>query len=54
MPTARYLHVAPVVNGKIYCIGGDNGSILNTNQEYDPIGNSWTTKAVMTTARHSH
>lgn len=65
MQVARaYLSVA-VVNGKIYAIGGDVGSIMGNvvpgtgrtylvmsiNEEYDPSTNNWTRKARMPTAR---
>ena len=54
MTTARYTHTASVVNNKIYCIGGWNGSTyLQTNEEYDPSLNTWASKANMTTGRHS-
>lgn len=57
-----------VVNNKIYAIGGDNGrvlgdiqhpgitltgSVLTSNEEYDPTLNTWTTKTPMPTARSS-
>jgi N-acetylneuraminic acid mutarotase len=59
-----YLSVA-VVDGKIYAIGGDNGSenvnlsvgigrsydLVATNEEYDPTTDHWTTKASMPTPR---
>ena len=36
MPTGRWASVAATVNGSIYVIGGWNGSLLATNEEYDP------------------
>ncbi len=30
---------------KIYAIGGHNGAVLTTNEEYNPATNTWTTKA---------
>jgi N-acetylneuraminic acid mutarotase len=59
-----YLGVA-VVDGKIFAIGGDNGSIsgnlftgtersihvVSTNEAYDPATDEWTTKTSMPTAR---
>ena len=59
----RTLGVA-VVNGKIYAIGGDGGSVqytgsghgsttnvVNTTEEYDPATDTWAIKASMPTAR---
>ncbi len=42
-----------MANGKIYAIGGLNGSSLplNTNEEYNPNTNRWSTKTAMPTAR---
>jgi len=51
MPTARQGPGLAVVNGKIYAIGGYNGSILNTNEMYDPATNTWITKKSMPTLR---
>jgi N-acetylneuraminic acid mutarotase len=43
----------PVVNGRIYVIGGWNGvTALSTVEEYDPATNSWRTLAPMPTARY--
>jgi N-acetylneuraminic acid mutarotase len=43
----------PVVNGKIYVIGGWDGySTLNSVEEYDPTTNSWRKIASMPTARY--
>ena len=55
MPTARRNSVAVVAGGKIYVIGGrtNNGgsSVYTTkNEEYDPIANTWATKATAPTA----
>jgi len=49
MLTARNHLVAGVVNGKIYAIGGDG---MTTNEEYNPITNSWATKTSMPTTRY--
>lgn len=51
MPTARTGFGVTVSNGKIYAIGGTNGSILNINEMYDPLTDTWTTKAPMPTPR---
>ena len=53
MPTARnFLAAAAPGNGKLYAVGGGNGgSVLATNEEYDPATNTWTAKAAMPTAR---
>ena len=46
-----------VVGTKIYVIGGDCGcgspSNRNSNYEYDTVNNTWSTKAVLPTARRS-
>jgi len=53
MPTARNGLGAGVINGKIYAVGGDNGSdqYYAKLEVYDPAPNNWTTKASMPTAR---
>jgi len=58
MPTARSALAVGVVNGKIYAIGGHtfNPSIpayLTTNivEEYNPVSNTWATRASMPTPR---
>ena len=53
MPTARSGLGVVVVDGKIYAIGGTNGSLLRTNEMYDPATDTWTTKQSMPTARQS-
>jgi hypothetical protein len=55
MPTARFVLSASVLNGKIYAIGGKPGhnvSPLKTVEVYDPVTDTWTTKADMRTARY--
>jgi N-acetylneuraminic acid mutarotase len=47
MPTARDGFGVAVVDGKIYAIGGYNGSYLAVNEMYDPETNTWTTKSPM-------
>jgi N-acetylneuraminic acid mutarotase len=49
MPTARYALSMPVVNGKIYAMGGSvgGGYGINTVELYDPETDTWTMKASM-------
>ena len=52
MPTSRQCLTSAVVDGKIYCIGGSNGSsYLNKVEVYDPITDTWETKTPMPTDR---
>jgi N-acetylneuraminic acid mutarotase len=52
MPTSRYAAVVGAANGKIYAIGGYDGSNrLATVEEYDPTTDTWATRASMPTAR---
>jgi N-acetylneuraminic acid mutarotase len=52
MPTARSGFGVAVVEGKIYAIGGSNGTHrLDVNEVYDPANDTWTTKTSMPTAR---
>lgn len=51
MPTARASFGVAVVDGKIYAIGGTNGSYLAINEMYNPQTNTWTTKTPMPTPR---
>ena len=53
MPTARSGLGVAVVDGKIYAIGGYNGSRLDINEMYDPETDTWVTKTPMLTARSS-
>jgi len=52
MPTARSGFGVAVVGGKIYAIGGFNGTALSTNEMYDPEMDTWTTKESMPTTRY--
>ena len=55
MPTARYQMAAAAIAGKIYVVGGTDGSsTLNTLEVYDPATNQWTARAGVPTARYSH
>jgi len=60
MPTARYGLAAAeaTLSGKIYAIGGEyrNGRIqyLRTVEEYDPVTDSWCSRAPMPTPRYFH
>ena len=53
MPTARSGVVSAIVDGKIYCIGGQTSfsSYTNTVEVYDPSTDSWETKTSMPTIR---
>jgi N-acetylneuraminic acid mutarotase len=52
MPTVRRRLGVAVVDGKIYAIGGFNGTALSTNEMYDPETDTWTTKEPMPSARY--
>ena len=54
MDNARGYHQVAAVGGKIYSIGGQNGSYPNAIEEYAPSTDTWTTKATMSTARAYH
>ncbi|HEX7483658.1 MAG TPA: DUF2341 domain-containing protein [Candidatus Saccharimonadales bacterium] len=48
MPTLRWGPISAAVNGKIYVFGGRNNSGGSTaNEMYDPVANTWTTKAAL-------
>ena len=56
MPTAKWMHGAAVVNGKIYVIGGGETQTSDstvTVHEYDPATDTWADKAEMPTPRDS-
>ncbi|MHC4355474.1 MAG: Kelch repeat-containing protein, partial [Planctomycetota bacterium] len=58
MPTARYIHSASVVDGKIYVIGGStsepNPVAVWPVEVYDPIADSWAQGAHIPTGRAGH
>jgi hypothetical protein len=52
MPSGHYSFDTGVVNGIIYAVGGDSGSMnVGTTEAYDPASDTWTTKMPMPTAR---
>ena len=53
MPTGREGMVTVAVKNKIYCIGGFNGSRLNTVEIYDTISKTWEIGENMPTSRNS-
>ena len=57
MPTARFLHSASVVDGKIYVIGGtakDMTEAIFPVEVYDPVMDEWTTEANIPAPRAAH
>jgi len=57
MPTARFLHSASVVDGKIYVIGGaakDMTEAIFPVEVYDPVMDKWTTEANIPAPRVAH
>ena len=52
MPTPRSGFATTVYNGLIYVIGGSVGNgFVGNNEVYDPVANTWATKASMQTPR---
>jgi N-acetylneuraminic acid mutarotase len=51
MPSGAASSGVGVINGKVYVVGGTNGPMMNTCQEYDPSANSWQVRAPMPTPR---
>ncbi|MEP7347139.1 MAG: kelch repeat-containing protein, partial [Gemmatimonadaceae bacterium] len=48
LPFPRSHTVTAAANGRLYTIGGTNGTVIfNTVNEYNPSSNTWTTKAPM-------
>src|SRR5215212_10421602 len=52
MPTARGALNVNFIDGTLYAIGGSSDRPLSSNEAYDPSNNTWTSKALMPTARH--
>ncbi len=56
LPTGRGYLAAAAVNGRVYAIGGASGggsgdNTTTANEEYDPVTNTWRSRAGMPTAR---
>jgi len=52
MPTPRVGGAAGLISGKLYVVGGRNGSTYyNSVEVYDPLTNSWNSAAGMPTTR---
>src|SRR3989442_303568 len=52
MPTPRSFLAAGVANGILHAVGGYYFNSLATLEAYDPVSDSWTTKASTPTARY--
>jgi len=55
MPTARYEFAAAELNGQLYAVGGNPGcgspgQAFKAVEAYDPVANSWSTKATLPSA----
>jgi influenza virus NS1A-binding protein len=54
MPTPRASLAAVAFNGRIYCLGGNDGSgSVATTEIYDPATNTWDNGPTMLTARNT-
>jgi N-acetylneuraminic acid mutarotase len=53
MPVSSGNLAAAAIDGKLYVVGGFNGTVLDTLQVYDPSTDSWVIKTSMPTARSS-
>jgi N-acetylneuraminic acid mutarotase len=52
MPTARVAAAAAVTQGRLYVIGGRNGTTyLDAVEAYDPLNNSWSAPTAMINPR---
>ena len=58
MPTPRYAHRGVELNGFIHVVGGVHTAVTctfdATHYVYDPVADSWSTRASMNTARVNH
>ena len=45
--SAQGMYTSAVANGKIYIMGGNSNTNYQSNECYDPLTNTWTTKASM-------
>jgi hypothetical protein len=56
LTTARYLHSATLVNGKVLVVGGIDamGNFLASAELYDPVAKSWTATGSLATPRYGH
>ena len=56
MSTARYNHGVAVVDGKLYAVGGRDGTntTLSSVERFDPSTGAWSAVADMNTARYGH
>jgi len=53
MPAPRAGSAAATVNGKIYVVGGQVADVMQpTTLEYDPVADTWATKAAIPSPRH--
>ena len=54
MGTARCAHGVAVVGGKLYAMGGEDGTgtILSSMESFDPSTGQWSAVADMSTARY--
>jgi N-acetylneuraminic acid mutarotase len=53
MPTQRMGPGCAVINDSIFVFGGSTGSVTSVHQCYDPVSDSWTTKASLSQARYA-
>ena len=54
MPTNRSGIAAAVVGDRIFVLGGETPfGTLNTNEEYNPVGDTWTKAPPMPASKHA-
>src|SRR3972149_1879600 len=51
VPPPRGGVAVAVVSGKLYAVGGKDGQVFTTNEEYAPVADSWRSRAPMPTGR---